>query len=217
MMRRIDLLPPSYAQKKRERNTLLMVAVAAIVVILLLVGWWFWLGLQVNDAETELARVEQTNAELNSQIAELQRFVTLQNEVDQKRTALQTVMAGDVDWPGVLAEIAMVIPSEVWLSNLSASAGQTEGANTVPTEGSPIPISELEPFGRIQFSGSSLSMTGVAKWMLRLESVDSFFATYLQSATIAETQIGPATFTFQNSIELSDEAASGRFQQRLPE
>lgn len=217
MMRRIDLLPPAYLQRKRERNNLLLVAVAAIVVILLLLGWWFWLGLQVNDAETELARVQQANAELDAQIAELQRFVLLQNEVDQKRTALQQVMAGDVDWPGVLAEIAMVIPSEVWLTNLSASAGQTEGATQVPTETSVIPISELEPFGRIQFQGESLSMAGVAKWMLRLEEVDSFFATYLQNANAGEAETGVATFTFSTSIELSDEAASGRFQQRLDE
>lgn len=217
MMRRVDLLPPAYLQRKKERNTLLLVAVAAIVVILILLGWWFWLGLQINDAEAELARVEQLNADLDAQIAELQRFVVLQNEVDQKRTALQTVMAGDVDWPGVLAEIAMVLPSEVWLTNLTGSAGQTEGASEAPTETSPIPISDLEPFGRIQFQGDSLSMPGVAKWMLRLESVDSFFATYLQNATAEEAETGQTTFSFQTSIELSDEAASGRFQQRLQE
>ena len=213
MMRRIDLLPPAYLQRKRERNTLLLVAVAAIVAILLLLGWWFWLGLQINDAETELARVQQVNRELDEQIQELQRFVLLQNEVDAKRAALQTVMAGDVDWPGVLAEIAMVIPSEVWLTNLTGSAGLTEGATEVPTEQSPIPISDLEPFGRIQFQGESLSMPGVAKWMLRLEGVESFFATYLQSATASESESGAGVFTFQTSIELSDKAASGRFQQ----
>lgn len=217
MMRRIDLLPPAYLQRKRERNALLFVAIGAIVAILLLIGWWFWLGLQITDAENELAQVQQVNAELDGRIAELQRFVLLQNEVDQKRTNLQTVMVGDVDWPGVLAEIAMVIPSEVWLTNLQGSAGQTEGATQVPTETAPIRISELEPFGRIQFQGESLSMPGVAKWMLRLESVDSFFATYLQSATGAEAEAGQTTFQFSTSIELSDEGASGRFQQRTPE
>ena len=217
MMRRIDLLPPSYLAKKKERSNLLLVAVAGILVVLLLLGWWLWLGLKVSDAEEELARVEQVNADLEGEIQELQRFVLLQNEVDTKRTALQQVMAGDVDWPGVLAEIAMVIPGEVWLTNLTASAGQTEGATQAPTENSPIPISDLEPFGRIEFQGESLSMPGVAKWMIRLEGVDSFFATYLQNATESETETGPPTFRFGTSIELSDEAASGRFQQGLSE
>ena len=215
-MRRIDLLPPAYAQRKRERNALLIVAVAAIVIVLLLLGWWFWLGLQINDAETELAQIEQTNEDLEAEIAELQRFVDLQNEVDAKRTALQTVMTGDVDWPGVLAEIAMVMPGEVWLTNLTGSAGQTEGFTEAPTEASPIPISNIETFGRIQFEGTSLTMPGVAKWMLRLEGVESFFATYLQSASAGESE-GQTTFNFETSIEFSDKAASGRFQQRLEE
>lgn len=217
MMRRIDLLPPSYLQRKRERSSLAMVAVAVVVIVLLLVGWWFLLGMRVNDAETDLARITEANQQLTNDIQELQRFVLLQNEVDAKRGSLQTVMAGDMDWPGVLAEIAMVIPSEVWLTNLTASAGQTEGATTVPTETSPIPLSDLEPFGRIQFQGQSLSMRGVAKWMVRLEGVDSFFATYLQSATSGASETGGEVVVFGTTIELSDEAASGRFQQRLSE
>jgi Tfp pilus assembly protein PilN len=217
MMRRIDLLPASYQQRRRDRSSLVVAVVAVAVVVLLLVGWWFYLGLKVSDAEDELAAIKASNAELDAQIAELQRFVELQNEVDAKRTALQTVMTGDLDWPGVLAEVAMVIPSEVWLTNLTASAGLTEGATTVPTETSPIPISDLEPFGRIQFQGQSLSMAGVAKWMVRLEGVDSFFATYLQSSTEGESTAGGTVYTFQTSIQLSPEVASGRFQQRLPE
>jgi len=217
MMRRIDLLPPSYLQRRKERSSLLLVIVAFTVIVLLLVGWWFFLGMQVNDAEEELAEVQASNADLDREIASLQRFVDLQNEADSKRTALQTVMAGDVDWPGVLAEIAMVLPSEVWLTNLTGSAGQTEGFTQVPTETSPIPVAELEPFGRIQFQGSSLTMPGVAKWMVRLEGVDSFFATYLQNATEGESPTGGQVFNFGTTIELSDEASSGRYQQRLAE
>ena len=216
-MRRIDLLPSSYRQRRRERSSLLIAGVVIALVVLLLFGWWFLLGLRVSDAEAELREVQAANAELDAQIQELQRFVVLQNEVDAKRGALQTVMTGDIDWPGTLAEIAMVIPSEVWLTNLTASAGVTEGATQVPTETSPIPISDLEPFGRIQFQGSSLSMAGVAKWMVRLEGVESFFATYLQNSTEGTTPTGGAVFTFGTSIQLSPEAASGRFQQRLAE
>ena len=218
MMRRIDLLPPSYLQKRRERSSLVIVVAAFVVVVLLLIGWWFLLGMRINDAEDELLRVQTANQQLDAEIQELQRFVLLQNEVDAKRASLQTVMTGDVDWPGVLAEIAMVIPGEVWLSNLTASAGVTEGSAPVPSESSPIPLSDLQPFGRIQFQGQSLSMRGVAKWMVRLEGVDAFFATYLQSATESPSATGPSVVQFGTTIELSDDAASARFQQqRLPE
>ena len=217
MMRRIDLLPPVYAQRRRERNALALVALAVAVAVLVLVGWWFMLGFQLNRAERELADAQARNLALQQDIAELQRFVELENEVASKRQSLQMVMAGDIDWPGLLAELAMVLPPEVWLENLTASAGQTEGAAQAPTETAQIPISDLEPVGRVTFQGQSLSMPGVAKWLLRLEYVDSFFAVYLQSATEAEAVEGTTTFTFSSSLELSDEAVSGRFQQRLDE
>jgi hypothetical protein len=53
--------------------------------------------------------------------------------------------------------------------------------------------------------------------MVRLEGVDSFFATYLQNAAVSEATIGTEIVNFGTTIELSDEVSSGRFQQRLSE
>jgi Tfp pilus assembly protein PilN len=216
-MRRIDLLPQRYAEQRRQRRKLGLVVVAGLVALLLLIGWWFMLGLQIGTAEDDLAEVQAANAQLESQIAELQRFAELEAEVQAKRQALNTIMAGDVDWPATLTEIAMVVPGEVWLTNLTASAGQTEGATQVGTETAPVRVSNRQPFGRIQFTGSSLSMPGVAKWMTRLESVKEFFAVYLNSAAKAESAAGEGAsaveiITFDTTLELSNRAASGRFQ-----
>ena len=212
MMRRIDLLPPRYAERRRQRRNLITVGLAGLLFVLLMLGWWVYLGMQINDAQDELAQVQATNDNLQAQIDALQRFAELDAEVQAKRTALQTVMAGDVDWPALLTEIAMVVPGEVWLTNMTASAGTTEGASPVGTESAPIRIAAQEPFGRIQFQGNSLSMPGVARWMLRLETVREFFAVYLNSAIAAEEDTGLGVVTFDNTLELSNRAASGRFQ-----
>ncbi len=215
MMRRIDLLPAAYAERRRQRRNLGLVAIAGLVLLILAFGWWFMLGTQISDARNELQAVQAENARLEAEIAELQRFAELEAEVQGKRAALQTVMAGDIDWPAVLTEIAMVIPPEVWLTQLSSSAGATEGAAPVGTETAPIRITRKTPFGRIQFSGSSLSMPGVAKWLLRLATVRDFDAVYLSNATATEGETGPTVIDFQSTLELSDKALSGRFQGRL--
>ncbi len=214
-MRRIDLLPAVYERKRLERRNLFVVIIAGLLVLLLLIGWWVLLGFQVSDANSELAEKQAQNLQLQEEINELTQFAELEAEVQSKRTALQTVMAGDLDWPALLTELAMVIPDDVWLLNLTASAGLTEGAAPVPTEGNPIDIDPREPFGRILFTGKSLSMRAVATWLLRLDTVDEFLATYLGSATRTEDP-GPGgvpEVDFNNTIELGEEAISGRFQE----
>lgn len=216
MMRRIDLLPSIYEDRRRQRRNVASILIAGFLVLLLLAGWWFFLGTQINSAEDELADVQTTNTQLEGEIAELQRFAELAAEVDAKRTALQTVFAGDVDWPALLTEVAMVIPGEVWLTAFTASAGLTEGAALVGTETASVRIDSKETFGRIAFTGTSLSMPGVAKWMIRLESVQEFFAVYLNNAVAAEEdESGLSLVTFDSTLELSDKAASGRFQGKI--
>lgn len=215
MMRRIDLLPSVYEDRRRQRRNVTTVFIVGLLFLLLLVGWWFWLGTQISDAENDLAQARSRNDALQAQIDELQQFAELDAEVQAKRTSLQTVFAGDVDWPAILTEVAMVIPGEVWLTNLTSSAGTTEGASPVGTETAAIRIDDNEPFGRIAFQGSSLSMPGVAKWMLRLESVREFFAVYLNSATASEQEVGTPLVTFDSTLELSNKAASGRFQGKI--
>lgn len=212
MMRRIDLLPESYVRRRVERRNLGLVFVAGAVVILLLLLWWFTLGNQIASKRDELAQRRQTNAELETQIAELQRFGQLAEEVATKEASLAQVMQGDVDWPAVMTEIAMVIPSEVWLREMSVSAAGTEGESQVPTETAAVRVSAKEVFGRIQFQGSSLTMPGVAKWLLRLMSVDEFSAIYLNNATAVEGQEGaPGYFDFDSTLELGRRALSRRF------
>ena len=212
MMRRVDLLPAIHEQRRRERRNLVVVVLAGLGVLLLLVGWWIVLGFQINSAENVLADRQAQNLQLQEQIAELTQFADLETEVQNKKSSLQTVMAGDLDWPALMTEIAMVIPDDVWLTSLSASAGSTEGATAAPTETAPIDIDPREPFGRILFEGRALSMRAVANWLIREETVDEFLAVYLGSATDSEFE-GQLIFNFSNTIELGEKAVSGRFQE----
>jgi len=217
MMRQIDLLPAVYAEKRRERRTIGIVVGAGLALLLGLVAWWLWLGGQISDAESELADIQAHNAELEARITELQRFADLEAEVQAKETALQSVMAGDVAWPSVLTEVAMVIPGEVWLTDFVGSAGLTEGATPVGTETAPVRISRAAPTGRIQFQGGSLSMPGVSKWLIQLRETNGFSAVWLNSAAEVESAETTAPFIeFDSTIELNEKALSGRFLEGAP-
>ena len=213
MMRRIDLLPAVYEERRRERRNLFLVVVGGVVAFLLLVGWFLLLGMRVNDAESDLAEHQAQNLVLQQQITELQQFADLETEVLNKRTSLQTVMAGDLNWPVLLTEVAMVIPDDVWLVSMTSSAGSTEGATAVPTETNAIDIDQRPQFGRILFNGKALSMRAVANWLIRLETVDEFLAVYLGSSAESQDADAPVpVFDFSTTLELGEDAVSKRFQ-----
>ena len=212
MMRRIDLLPVAYVERRRERRTISFVLVAGGLVLLLLLAWYFVLRGQVSNAREELATIEQRNAQLQTEIDALQKFADLELEVQTKRTSLTAVFAGDLDWPALLTEVAMVVPGEVWLESLTTSAGTTEGASPVGTETNAIRVSQETPTGRVTFDGRSVCMPGVAKWLIRLATVKEFNAVWLSSATESDTRPGCEVVDFQSTLELSDEAYSHRFE-----
>ena len=211
MMRRIDLLPSAYQERRRQRRNVGLVVVAAMLVLLLVIGYWMVLGARVNGEKDKLAEAQRTNQTLQGQIAELSRFADLDAEVSAKRQALVAVMTGDVDWPAVMTEVAMVIPGEVWLTSMSASAGATEGAAPVGTETAPVRVSGEVPFGRISFQGKSLSMPGVAKWLVSLRNVREFAAIWLNTATVSQIEGSVDVVDFDSTLELSERSASRRF------
>lgn len=215
MMRRIDLLPVAYMERRRQRRNVATVIVAGLVVFVLLMAWFLLLTTQISDARNELADVQADNRALEAQIAELARFAELEAEVQGKRSALQTVMAGDIDWPAMMTQIAMVIPGDVWLDSFATSAGATEGASPAGTETNAIRISRQSPVGRIQFIGHSVCMPGVARWLIRLATVEDFSAIWLNNATEQDSAPGCEQVNFDSTLELSDGAVSNRFQGEL--
>lgn len=209
MIRRVNLLPERYAELRKQKRTVGYAALGGAIVLVLLIFYWFSLSSQISQANDDFAATQQANAQIQKQVAALQHFADLQNEVNAKQQSLASVMAGDVDWSAVLSEIAMVIPGEVWLDSITASAGATEGSSQVGTETAEIPITNEASFGRIAFNGEAMSMTSVAKWLLSLGTVKDFAAAFLNRADRADVD---ARVIFDSTIQLTQASASQRFQ-----
>jgi len=209
MMYRFDLLPASYAEKASERRRVGLVAIVGLGLALGMLTWWFLLGSQINSEKAELATADARNNELQADIAGLRKYDELALEVQDKAGNLLLVFEGDVAWPSMLNEVAMVTPGEVWLDSLTTSAGVTEGSAPVGTETAEIRVADGASFGRIQFVGKSTTMTGVGKWMMRLSSVKEFQAVWLNSATKTDATDGvPEFIDFDSTIELNAKSSA---------
>jgi Tfp pilus assembly protein PilN len=201
---RINLLPPEVGERQRLRRRTFLTIAIGVVLIALVGGFYFLQVVRLSGVEEDIQAQEATNAGLRSQIAELQDIAALEQEIAATRDLLSTLLQDRVLWSGVMRDISLVIPGELWLDGLSAGLGAAgvEGAEAAPTTTEGLA-------GQISFSGFAFDHRDVALWLSRLEDVRGFINPWLSSST--KTELGTATVVqFSSSVDLSDQALARR-------
>lgn len=204
-MKRINLLPIEIAEKRRERQQVVLLVAVALVWLLVLGAVWFVRQATLRDEEDRLAAANARIATLETQIAALEEFRLLDQKVKEKRQALALVMANDVHWSRLMIELSMLIPGDSWITSFSGNAS----APADPTAGTNAPGPK---YGNLSFAAVTFDFPGVARWITRLQEMDSIQSLWVPSASTG--QIGDReVVNFSSSQDLSAESLSGRYQE----
>lgn len=204
-MKRINLLPPEIAARRRARRQGAALVFALLGFVALLVALFV---LRQAELNRQRDRLEQAQAEVQALEAErrdLQEFADLETTLRRKEATLATAMAGDIAWSRLLIELSMIIPGDAWLSAFSgAAAPPTE----TPPAGAPVAAPRL---GSLTFTATTFDFPGVARWITRLQEMNSLQNIWVPTAT--KGTIGTRTVVnFSSTADLSEDSASGRFQ-----
>jgi Tfp pilus assembly protein PilN len=201
---RINLLPPEIRERQRARRRTAAVVLVGIIVLAALGAFYVLQVMRLADVQEDLEAQQQRNDELRQEIAQLQRFAELQQELQDTRVLLNTLLADRILWSGVLRDVSLVIPGEMWLSGLTGSATGAEGETTTTTTAVPtVPGGGL--VGQITFNGFAFDHRDVALWLSRLEDVRGFVNPWLSNSQ--KTLIGlTEVVQFTNSVDLSEQA-----------
>lgn len=205
-MKRINLLPREVAVRRRQRQQVVgLFAIGAVFILLLTVVWFVRQG-QLRSEEERLAEAEARVQTLEAKVGALREFALLDQTVKQKEATLATAMAGDVAWSRLLIELSMIIPGDSWLTsfNGTAVAGEVQPGTEAPAS------------GKLTFSAITFDFPGVAKWITRLQELESLQNIWVPSA--AKGVIGSReTVNFSSTTDLSAKALSGRYQPGGPQ
>jgi Tfp pilus assembly protein PilN len=201
----VNLLPPELRQQLATRRTTSLV-VAVALGALALIGVFYFLQLQRHaDAQDELEAQQAHNAELQSQIDGLQQFASLQADLAAKQELLSTIFVNEVSWSSALLDVSRVIPDASYLTNLTGQVTATpEGEVAEPTGGTPGPAL----IGSMTFQGVAQEVDTIATWITQLEQVQGWVNAWVTSAQ--EDAPFSNIYTFSNSLDLTQEAATAR-------
>jgi type IV pilus assembly protein PilM len=192
-IRSVNLMPGDLAKVSTSKTSLLPVLLPiAAVIPLAAVGFLFYQGhAKVSDRQSQLATLNADFAKLPEPKGP-QIDAALQGIQAQRASAVAQVLGARVAWDTMLADFARVLPSNVWLTALSAKTSRPLSTATVvavPT-GATTPVvtppttTAVSPTG-VTITGYTYAQPDVASLLARLSALPSLQNVQLQSSQVA--------------------------------
>ncbi len=184
-MRPVNLIPEDQRRgpsAKRRGGPLAYVVVGALFVLLAGLAVMVLTNNQISSDKTEVATLEAENTAAEAKVAELAAYTQLR-EVSTQRVATVTSLADSrFDWERVLRELALVLPKDVWLTNLT---GTVKPAVTVNGAAN-IAIRASVPGPALQILGCAPGQASVAHLISALKDIDGVTRVAMQSSEEGE-------------------------------
>src|SRR5659263_724849 len=127
----------------------------------------------LKEAQTELTDWQNKNAAL-------QQYKTRQDQVSTLETSVVTALQGRVYWARILNNIAMTMPSDIWITSLVGSSGEAASPGTVEFSGYALQcpnrdnVVDLYPY--------LPDYKPIANWLERMAQIVEFQRVWLGSA-----------------------------------
>lgn len=193
-MRAVNLLPKDDAQRgRRQQNLPALISTGLVVLVTGLVGVFYFSAksastakeLELRDATAELALLP-TPSELATQTAGQRK---LASERQARIAALTTALGHRVAWDRVLREVSLVLPDDVWLTQLSAFSPKPPTGNATAAT---VPGAVPQGFS---MAGYTYSHDAVARLISRLSVVPGLQNVWLERS-LRTKLVGRHVITF---------------------
>jgi Tfp pilus assembly protein PilN len=178
-MRAVNLLPRDDAHRSQKpQNLPAVLSTAAVVLVTGLLGVVFFSAkstaasksLELEDAQAELALLPSP-AEIAQKTAPQRQ---LASEHGARIAALSGAFTYRVAWDRVLREISLVLPEDVWLTELSAQSPNAAGAAPTPAT----PLGHAPQL--MTMIGYTYSHDAVARFLTRLSVIPDLRNVWLE-------------------------------------
>jgi Tfp pilus assembly protein PilN len=147
--------------------------------LLLMVGGYVLTTNQINSRKSGISRAQKETAEAKQRAAALAPYARFAQIKATRLNSVRELAQGRFDWERMMRELALVLPTDVWLTDVSASTSpqsSDSGATGTPAT----PSTGATASGSVAGGTSpSLALTGCAKrqddvatMMVRLRKLD---------------------------------------------
>jgi Tfp pilus assembly protein PilN len=191
-MRPVNLIPPderSGERKAMRGGPLAYVIVGALATAVIGVAVLTVTNNQISDSKAEIAALEEETQAVEAKTQALSAYTQFHLVSQQRKATVAGLANSRFDWERVMRELALILPSDVWLSNLTGSVNPA-----VSVEGSAgIALRQNVPGPALELIGCASSQDAVAGFVQALKEIDGVTRVGMQASELAESSAAAAS------------------------
>ena len=200
-MRPVNLIPPEErrgSSAPSRTGILSYLVIGVLAVVLVAVSALVLLGNTVDDKQTEVDGLEAQAMETEARAEGLASYVSFQQTRENRAMTIDSLARSRFDWERVIRELSLVIPKQVWLSNLTGTVSPAVQVD----DAAAISLRTSVPGPALELVGCARSQPAIAKLIAALHDIDG--VTRVTAANgIKEGQAAGSTESTQSSDSAS--------------
>jgi Tfp pilus assembly protein PilN len=176
---------------------------------------------KIADRKTTISQLKQQEAAAKARSDALAPFASFNSMEEQRTATIQSLADSRFDWERVMRELARVIPSDVWLTDLSgavtgaastSSSGSGSSSSSSSTSATSSSIDTSSVTGPIlHISGCARGQDGVAAFLSALRDIDGVTRVGLASSALASGGADAASSGSSGGSDSSSGCATRKF------
>jgi Tfp pilus assembly protein PilN len=188
-MRPVNLIPPedrAGSRRPMRGGPLAYIIVGALAAAVIGVAALAVTNNQISESKAEIAKLEDEKTAVEARASALDAYTQFHSLREQRLATITSLADSRFDWQRVMRELSVILPGDVWLTNLTGTASpgvSIDGAASVPLRGS-IPGPALE------LNGCATSQDAVAAFVQAIKQIDGVTRVGVQSSTLGEDSGG---------------------------
>lgn len=125
-------------------------------------------GNQISDRKSEIADLQQQQANLQVRAQQLASYSQFRAVHEQRTATVASLADSRFDWERVLRELALVLPRDVWLVNVTGSVSP----DVQPNDAAGVDARSSVPGPALEIVGCAPGQDAVARFVSALEDID---------------------------------------------
>jgi Tfp pilus assembly protein PilN len=190
-MRPVNLIPPEDRRGEHaplRTGPLPYVLLGALVALLLGVTAIVVTDNQIAESKSEVAKLEGEDAAASAKAQQLASYTQFRTMSEQRIATVQSLADSRFDWERVMRELALVLPHDVWLVGLTATAAP--GVSIEGGGGSGASMRAAIAGPALELSGCAKGQEAVAGFVTALKDIDGVTRVGVQSSELPEKKEG---------------------------